>query len=132
MSYSLNKGLLWKQYALEVELFKKYLDITVKFNVFYYAATGAILSFYFSRSDRGAIRYSLLFPLIMSIAFGVVFIYGAYLLRILRKDIFAIRDELGFAVAPDANILIVLLYVFAGLMFVVAGVLAWLFYSPAV
>ena len=38
------KDLLWKQYELHVGLYKHYLELALKFNVFYYAATGAILS----------------------------------------------------------------------------------------
>jgi hypothetical protein len=38
--------LLWRQYALSVDLYKFYMDLVVKFNVFYYAVTGAILSFF--------------------------------------------------------------------------------------
>jgi hypothetical protein len=124
-----DKDLLWKQYQLEVDLYKFYLEMTLKFSTFYYVATGAIVSFYFSRTDVSLIRYSLLFPILMSIGFGAIYLYGAVLLRILRQDIFDIRDKLDLDTAPDTNILGALLIVSAILMFFVAGVLAWLFFT---
>ena len=33
-------GILWEQYELHVGLYKEYLHLLVKFNAFYYAATG--------------------------------------------------------------------------------------------
>jgi len=124
-----DKDLLWKQYQLQVDLFKFYLELTVKFTAFYFAATGAILSFYFSRTDVSLIRYSLLFPIFMSLGFGAIYIYGAVLLRVTRQDIFDLRDKLDLEVAPDTNILGALLIVTALLMFIVAGVLTWLFFK---
>jgi hypothetical protein len=48
--------LLWRQYELQVELYKQYLDLVLRFNVFYYAITGGILSFFFSREQKGRYR----------------------------------------------------------------------------
>ena len=87
-----DKDLLWKQYELHVDLYKHYLELILKFNVFYYAATGAILSFYFSKTDVSVIKFSLLFPVMMSTAFGIVFLYGANALRITRQDVFDISS----------------------------------------
>jgi hypothetical protein len=129
MTNTPDKDLLWKQYELEIDLYKFYLELAVKFNVFYYAGTGAILSFYFSRTDVTLVRYSLLFPILMSVGFGGLYIYGAWLLRILRQDIFDIRDKLGLDTAPDLIVLSVALFVSAGLMLCVAAVLAWLFFT---
>lgn len=66
--------ILWRQYSLTVELYKFYMDLTVKFNVFYYAVTGAILSFYFANQNIDDVKYSLLLPILMSIAFAGFFI----------------------------------------------------------
>ena len=38
--------MLWRQYSLHVDLYKFYLDLAIKINVFYYAVTGAILAYY--------------------------------------------------------------------------------------
>lgn len=59
---------------MTVELYKFYMDLTVKFNVFYYAVTGAILSFYFANQNIDDVKYSLLLPILMSIAFAGFFI----------------------------------------------------------
>jgi len=75
-----DRDLLWKQYELHVGLYKHYLELVLKFNVFYYAATGAILSYFFSKTDVPLIKYSLLFPIIMSLGFAILFIYGAFAL----------------------------------------------------
>ena len=114
------RELLWRQYNLHVDLYKFYLDIALKLNVFFYAITGGILSFYFANSNERLIRYSLLLPIILSMAFCGVFIYGSILMSVIRRDIFQIRDKLNLDVAPDVRVLSVLLRVFAIIFFVVA------------
>jgi hypothetical protein len=113
--------LLWRQYSQNVGLFKFYMDLVVKFNVFYYAVTGAILLFFFANPDTEDAKYALLLPIIMSVAFAFFFIYGAVLARVLRDDVFAIRDNLGLRAAPDVGVLSVLLYIFASVFIVVAA-----------
>ena len=71
-----DRELLWRQYQLNVDLYKGYLDLIVKINVFYYAITGAILSFYFA-NQNDLTKLSLLLPLLMSVTLGVFFIVGA-------------------------------------------------------
>ena len=127
MSNEPDKDLLWKQYELHVGLYKHYLELALKFNVFYYAGTGAILSYYFSKTDVPLIKYSLLFPIIMSLGFGILFIYGAFALRITRQDVFDLRDKLGLETAPELNVLAILLVISATLMVAVALIIFWLF-----
>jgi hypothetical protein len=62
-----DRELLWRQYQLNIDLYKGYLELIVKINVFYYAITGAILSFFFSNQNH-LTKFSLLLPLFMSIA----------------------------------------------------------------
>ena len=121
--------LLWRQYSQSIDLYKFYMELVVKFNVFYYAVTGAILSFFFAHPGIGDAKYALLLPIIMSVAFASFFIYGAVLMRVTRADVFAIRDKLGLAVAPDVGVLCVLLYIFSVVFIVVAvgcSYLVWL------
>ena len=125
----LDKDLLWKQYGLHVDLYKHYLDLVLKFNIFYYASTGAILSFYFSKTDVNLIKYSLLFPVLSSCCFGFLFLYGATQLKVTRQEMFDIRDKLDLDTAPEFNVLSVLLLVSALLMFGVAIVILVLFFS---
>ena len=56
------RDLLWKRYEIEIDLYKHYLELTVKFNVFYYAATGGILSLYFRTPAPGLFATPCYFP----------------------------------------------------------------------
>jgi hypothetical protein len=121
--------ILWKQYQQNIDLYKFYMDLLVKFNIFYYAVTGGIVSFYFSHIDIDKIGYSLLLPILMSICFSGFFIYGAYLMKYLREEVFEIGNKLNLKVAPDVGVLSVLLYIFSGIYFIISISLAYLIYS---
>ena len=123
-----SEDLLWKQFELETNLYKHYLEFILKFNGFYYLVTGAILSFYFSKSDVPVIKYALLFPVLMSIVFGILFSFGVALNKVVRDDLFKIRDTLNLDVAPEVNVLGAVLAMSAILMLTVAGVLLWFFF----
>ncbi|MHB1642726.1 MAG: hypothetical protein ACYDD9_06440 [Acidithiobacillus sp.] len=113
--------LLWRQYQQNVDLYKFYMDLTIKFNVFFYAATGAIVSYVLAQHNgNDLIQYALVLPLVMSLCFGCFFVYGAVLMGAFRRDIFAIRDALQLQVAPDVRVLSVLLYVFAFVFLLIA------------
>ena len=120
-----DRELLWKQYSLNIDLYRGYLELVVKMNVFYYAVTGAILSYYFTHSTEPLVKWSLLLPLFMSVAIGTFFLIGARLARVTRYETFQIRDALGLLAAPEIGVLIILLIMFAVLMFLVAGGLVW-------
>jgi hypothetical protein len=121
-----NRELLWKQYQLNVDLYRSYLELVLKVNLFYYAITGAIVSFYFAHPGEPLVRFSLILPLVMSVAFSGFFIYGAVLSRHSRTEIFNIRDALKLQTAPEVNVLIVFLYIFAVVFALVAATLLWL------
>ena len=113
--------LLWRQYQQNVDLYKFYMDLTVKFNVFFYAVTGAILSFALAQQKgHELVRFSLLLPLVMSLCFAGFFVYGGLLMRVLRRETFAIRDALKLQAAPDVGVLSVLLYLFAFVFLLIA------------
>ena len=126
MDYPTNNELLWKQYSMWVDLYKFYVDITIKINIFYYAITGAMLSFYFSRIDHSLIKYSLLLPIAMSLALAGLSITGIKLLEISRSEVFSIRDKLGLGSAPEFRILSYILGTFGGLFVFVAFALGYL------
>jgi hypothetical protein len=109
--------LLWRQYALHVDLYKQYLDLVLRFNIFYYAITGGILSFFFSQQQKGTIRYSLLFPMIMSIFFSILAFYAAGRIRNVVTEINRIKDGIGITVAPDVQFLAFILRT-CGLFFI--------------
>jgi hypothetical protein len=94
----------------------------LKFNIFYYAVTGAVLSFYFSNTaDLGVPRHLLLvFPVLMSFGFGGFFIYAASLVKVTREDIMALGDALGFLTFPEIRVLAILLRL-SGVMFILVA-----------
>ena len=118
---------LWKQYELHVKLYKHYLSLVLKFNIFYYAVTGAVLSFYFTNSvDVGVSRYWLLaFPILMSLGYAVFFFWAASRVQYSRLDVMAIVNALGLRVFPEMHILTCLL-ILSGILFttVALGLLA--------
>ena len=116
----MEKEILWKQFVVYVDLYKFYMDLTIKINLFYYGITGAIVSFYFAHPQTLLIRYALCLPVLMGFAFSGIFFYGAHLMPILRFDLFDIRDKLGLATAPDLGVLTLVLRIFAILLFFVA------------
>ena len=75
--------------------------VVLKVNLFYYAITGAIVSFYFTHTGDPLVRFALVLPLVMSAAFSGLFIYGAILSRHSRRETFKIRDALGLGNTPS-------------------------------
>jgi len=59
----------WRQYELATDLLKSYTDMILKLNIFYYAVTGGIVSFYFAKAPAigPQLRWSLAIPIIMSV-----------------------------------------------------------------
>lgn len=122
------RELLWRQYSMAIDLFKHYLKLAVEFNVFFYAITGGVVSYYLAHNTASLMHYALLLPFAMSILFGLFFIYGAHLMGYLRREVFDIRDTLELKTAPDLQVLSVFLVLSAVLMFFVAiglGFVMW-------
>ena len=120
---------LWKQYDKHVDLYKFYMDLVVKVNVFHFAISGAIASFYFANRSDENIKWALLLPALLSICLFIFFVYGAFANLTSRQDLFDIRDRLGLMVAPELIVLTVFLWIFAlanlltfiGAVYVMAG-----------
>lgn len=87
---------------MHVDLFKHYLELTLKVNIFYYAITGAILSFYFSRPDPLVLRWALVFPFIMSVVLAIAACYGARLNEVTRTDVQDLVGRLAW-ISTDRN-----------------------------
>jgi hypothetical protein len=119
--------ILWRQYAQNVDLYKFYLELVTKVTAFYYAVTGAILAYYFQHSTEPLSRFAVLLPVVVSFAIGGIFIYGSFLLRVVRTELFRIRDQLELETAPDIMVLAVFLRVFAALLLLTGASLVWLF-----
>lgn len=81
---------LWAQYAVLVDLYKQYLDMAWKASVWYYAITGAILTYYLanaSGSNSGLLPLVLLFLCAVSLGLALLHFKAASNLSSLR-DLF--------------------------------------------
>ena len=114
---------VWKQLSLHVDLYRHYLDLTLKFNAFYYALTGAIVSFYLSRTQPGVLRFSLLLPIVLGYSLAVICAWGAFLNLNTRRFFIFASQQLGFGVWPEIRVLSVILWVSAVVFFLVATAL---------
>ncbi len=126
----MSENIQWENYKLHVDLYRSYLDLALKLNLFYYAITGAILSFYFSHQTDPLIRYSLILPLVMSIAFAGFFAYGAKLNNVTREAIDNMSTALNLPIAPEVRVLSVYLWIFVILFLIVALSLAFMIICP--
>jgi hypothetical protein len=120
---------LMRQYEIGIDLYKDYLKLVIELNVFYYAITGAIISYYFAHNTDPMMRWALMLPFVMSILFACFFVYGGIQQMHYRAEVFRIRDALGFRVAPEMLVLSIFLYIFSLLMVVVAVGLGYIMLS---
>ena len=119
---------LWRQYDVSVDLYKHYLKLAIELNVFYYAITGAIVSYYLAHESLPLMRRALLLPFGMSLMFSGLLFYGAYLNLESRREMFRIQQALGLKVVPEFIVLTAFLSVLALLMVGVAiglAILMW-------
>lgn len=116
--------LLWSQFELNAGLYKHYLDLTLKVNGAYYAITGAIVTYVLAHRADGISRSGLLIPIVLSVCLGLLFAYGAIMLRHTRAEMISIRDELGLQTIPELHILSALLWLSVlGFLVVSVGVI---------
>jgi len=123
---------LWRDYELQVGLYRHYLDLVLKFNGFYHVAIGAFLSFYLTRSDLSVLRYAVWLPAIMSCVFAGVLCYGAAKNTASRERIQKLAEQLGFDVWPEVRVLTAFLYATTALLLLwTIGFVLLFFYSEA-
>lgn len=120
--------LIFNHYKIHIELYKHYLELLIKFNLFYYAITGAILSFYFSNHTITFIQYLLIFPLIMSFAFSIFFFYASEKAKNSRKEVVDIAILLELKTFPELNVLVILLKLFGSLFIIISFLLLTLIF----
>jgi len=108
-----NTEKLWKQYEQHIATYKFYLEMLVKLMTMYFAVSGAMLSFYFTKTDISTAKFALYLPLFMSGGLFVFFTLGAYLSTITRTDVFKLRDKLDLDVSPELGVLTILLVIFS-------------------
>ncbi len=119
--------LKWNDFQQAVELHRSYLDLAIKLNMFYYAITGAILSFYFTHTDIPMAKYALGLPILLSAALAVVFLWSAVLASNLRAHIKKTARDLGLNTAPEGIVLVMMCVVFGGVLTIVFVALIWFF-----
>lgn len=120
----------WNRYKHDVELHRTYLDLVVKINALYYAVTGAIISFYFLHIEKDPlIKYSLIFPLFMSLALAIFFWRSAKACKPSQDEIERLSKVLKFeAYSVVPTVLASLLRIFLGLFILTSlGLLVLLF-----
>ena len=108
-----NTEKLWKQYDQHIVTYKFYLEILVKLMTMYFAVSGAMLSFYFTKTDIPSAKLALYLPWLMSVGLFIFFCVGAYLSMITREDLFNLRDQLELDVSPELGVLTMLLVIFS-------------------
>lgn len=108
-----NIEILWKQYDQHITTYKFYLEMLVKLLTMYFAVSGAMLSFYFTKTGIPDAKLALYLPWLMSVGLFIFFSIGAYLSTITRDDVFSIRDQLGLQVSPELGVLTILLGIFS-------------------
>lgn len=115
----------WNDFNLSVDLHRSYLDLSMKLNMFYYAITGAILSFHFTNTEVSISKYSLYLPLLLSTGLSIFFIWAAFLANDLRASIRQNAEELGLNYYPEGIVLVVLCAIFGVMLGLVSIALGW-------
>ena len=100
-------NLLWKQYTVYVDLFKFYVDMTWKASTWFYAITGAILTYYFSHlpDDNPVLGYTLVLPILLSFGLTYIFHRGIQQTKDLEETLEYIRKRLKLAGKPHIDVL---------------------------
>ncbi|MCL4677271.1 MAG: hypothetical protein KJ017_01610 [Alphaproteobacteria bacterium] len=125
---------LWERYKHDVDLHRSYLDLVIKINTFYYAITGAIVSFYFLHyENKPLVQYALILPFIMTIALAVFYWRCATAANISQKNLDDMAQELGFSVGSVvAKVLSSLLMIFFWLFVLTALGLTFLLFEKQI
>jgi hypothetical protein len=117
------ENLLWKQYMVYVDLFKMYVDNALRPCIWFYAITGALLSFYIDHidSDQPYLPYALLFPMLFSAGFCIGYFRAVKQVEELRIRFDYIQEQLGLPGRPHVEFLSYFLRL-AGALFGLVGV----------
>ena len=93
-------------YKIFVDIFKGYLDTALSAHIWFYAITGAIVSYYLnSKLQDSYIRYSLLLPLALGVALVITCWIGWRQASALKDQTNRIGTELNIAEFPPVDIL---------------------------
>ncbi|MDA8240357.1 MAG: hypothetical protein M0Z67_08310, partial [Nitrospiraceae bacterium] len=72
-----------------------------KVNIFLYAVTGAILSFYLSKPNTGLLKFALIFPSVVNLAYAVFFFKAADSIEPWHIDLIQINKALKLISYPN-------------------------------
>ncbi|MBI5656728.1 MAG: hypothetical protein HZC44_07890 [Geobacter sp.] len=112
--------ILLHQYSTIVDVYKHNLDLVLKANIFIYAITGSILSFYMSKPNTGIMKFALIFPAILNVSYSWFFFYSADHVKYFHMDIVEIIKALGLISCPNVLFLKKTLQVSAWLLLLVS------------
>jgi hypothetical protein len=123
---------LWKQYLAMIDLYKYYLDAAWKAAIWYYAATGAALSFFFNKdeAERRMLSPVLIFILLISLGFAYLLWRGARNLSSVPRVLEYIACTLRLPGRPHVEFGVVFLILNAAMQIVIAvgSLVAFLYY----
>ena len=117
--------IIWNDFKMSVDLHRSYLDLTIKLNMFYYAITGAILSFHFTNGAVEVSKYALYLPLLLSIGLAIFFLWSARLANNLRIAIKKGAKALELEFYPEGIVLVMLCLIFGIVLALVSIALVW-------
>ena len=106
------KTLDWEDYKMSIELHKFYLELIVKISFYYFAITGAILSFHFKNDTPEVSLYGLLLPIVLSIFLGFFLLYGSKLAWNLKINIAKRAEKLKFETHANGIVLFLFCIIF--------------------
>ena len=110
-----SEDVLMKQYQILVDAYKTYLDLILKFVLFSYAVTGAIVSYCLSQRQNGIMKFGLLFPIVMNASFAVLSFLGASRVKPLSEEVERVTNELKLSATPDVQFLALVLLLLGAL-----------------
>ena len=95
------EGILRWKIDKDIELYKFYLDVSVKGSIFLMAVSGAIASYVLSKPGGTIISISLAFPAIVNAGFTILFFYSAIEAKRMEQIHAETSQKLG---VPEVNI----------------------------
>jgi len=114
------REILWRDYALSADLYKFYVETVVKVNVFYYAITGAIVSFCFAQRQIAYTKWALMLPALMSVSLAFLCGWSIPFATTLQKENYTLARKLGMDAPHEFGPLVFILWMFAALQTVSA------------
>jgi len=115
-----NEKHLWDQYKIFIDNYRFNVEAAIKLNIFHYAITGAILSFYFTHPDIGLAKWSLFLPFTFSIGLTYLFLSSLKNIEITRAELASIAQFFKLHSIPEVRVLSKLLIVFSVLHIITA------------